>query len=136
MSLRVIFMGTPDFSVPTLIEIIGQGWDVVACYSQPPRKAGRGLELKKTPVHEAAESLGIPVFTPTSLKSEEEQKRFRCFEADVLLLLPMACCCQKRFWTLQSMVVLTAMPRCCLAGVELPRSTGRSWLATKPLVFR
>ncbi|EEA92282.1 methionyl-tRNA formyltransferase [Pseudovibrio sp. JE062] len=96
MSLRVIFMGTPDFSVPTLIEIVGQGWDVVACYSQPPRKAGRGMELKKTPVHEAAESLGIPVFTPTSLKSEEEQERFRSFEADVAvvvaygLLLPKA----------------------------------------------
>lgn len=96
MSLRVIFMGTPDFSVPTLMEIVGQGWDVVACYSQPPRKAGRGMELKKTPVHEAAESLGIPVFTPTSLKSEEEQERFRSFEADVAvvvaygLLLPTA----------------------------------------------
>ncbi len=96
MSLRVIFMGTPDFSVPTLFEIVGQGWDVVACYSQPPRKAGRGMELKKTPVHEAAESLGIPVFTPTSLKSEEEQERFRSFEADVAvvvaygLLLPKA----------------------------------------------
>lgn len=96
MSLRVIFMGTPDFSVPTLMEIVGQGWDVVACYSQPPRKAGRGMELKKTPVHEAAESLGIPVFTPTSLKSEEEQERFRSFDADVAvvvaygLLLPKA----------------------------------------------
>lgn len=96
MSLRVIFMGTPDFSVPTLFEIVGQGWDVVACYSQPPRKAGRGMELKKTPVHEAAESLGIPVFTPTSLKNEEEQERFRSFEADVAvvvaygLLLPKA----------------------------------------------
>ncbi|KZL15656.1 methionyl-tRNA formyltransferase [Pseudovibrio sp. Ad26] len=96
MSLRVIFMGTPDFSVPTLFEIVGQGWDLVACYSQPPRKAGRGMELKKTPVHEAAESLGIPVFTPTSLKSEEEQERFRSFEADVAvvvaygLLLPKA----------------------------------------------
>ncbi|WP_189438489.1 methionyl-tRNA formyltransferase [Pseudovibrio japonicus] len=94
--MRVIFMGTPDFSVPTLFEIVGQGWDVVACYSQPPRKAGRGMELKKTPVHEAAESLGIPVFTPTSLKSEEEQERFRSFEADVAvvvaygLLLPKA----------------------------------------------
>ena len=47
MSLRVIFMGTPDFSVPTLMEIVGQGHDVVACYSQPPRPAGRGMDLKK-----------------------------------------------------------------------------------------
>ncbi|WP_068083344.1 methionyl-tRNA formyltransferase [Polycladidibacter stylochi] len=96
MSLSVVFMGTPDFSVPTLMEIVGQGHDVVACYSQPPRKAGRGMELKKTPVHEAAESLGIPVFTPTSLKSAEEQEKFRALNADVAvvvaygLLLPKA----------------------------------------------
>lgn len=96
MSLRVVFMGTPDFSVPTLMEIVGQGYDVVACYSQPPRPAGRGMDLKKTPVHEAAESFGIPVFTPKSLKSEEEQASFADLQADVAvvvaygLLLPQA----------------------------------------------
>ena len=96
MSLRVIFMGTPDFSVPTLMEIVGQGYEVVACYSQPPRKAGRGMEVKKSPVHEAAETFGIPVFTPVSLKGPEEQKTFRDLEADVAvvvaygLLLPKA----------------------------------------------
>jgi methionyl-tRNA formyltransferase len=96
MSLRVIFMGTPEFSVPTLMEIVGQGYDVVACYSQPPRPAGRGMDLKKSPVHEAAESFGIPVFTPDSLKSEEEQASFAALQADVAvvvaygLLLPQA----------------------------------------------
>ncbi|WP_298822150.1 methionyl-tRNA formyltransferase [uncultured Roseibium sp.] len=96
MSLRVVFMGTPDFSVPTLMEIVGHGHDLVACYSQPPRPAGRGMELKKSPVHEAAESFGIPVFTPTSLKSEDEQVRFADLNADVAvvvaygLLLPKA----------------------------------------------
>ncbi len=96
MSLRVVFMGTPEFSVPTLMEIVGQGHDVVACYSQPPRPAGRGMDLKKSPVHEAAESFGIPVFTPKSLKSEEEQARFAELNADVAvvvaygLLLPRA----------------------------------------------
>ena len=95
MSLRVVFMGTPDFSVPTLMEIVGQGHDVVACYSQPPRPAGRGMDLKKSPVHEAAESFGIPVFTPKSLKAEVEQAEFAALEADVAvvvaygLLLPM-----------------------------------------------
>ncbi|MEE4011178.1 methionyl-tRNA formyltransferase [Roseibium sp. FZY0029] len=96
MSLRVIFMGTPDFSVPTLMEIVGQGHDVVACYSQPPRPAGRGMDLKKSPVHEAAESFGIPVFTPQSLKGAEEQEAFAALNADVAvvvaygLLLPKA----------------------------------------------
>ncbi|MDD7910079.1 methionyl-tRNA formyltransferase [Pseudovibrio exalbescens] len=87
MSLRIVFMGTPEFSVPTLMDIVGQGWDVVACYSQPPRKAGRGMELHKTAVHEAAESLGIPVYTPTSLKSAEEQEFFRSHQADVAVVV-------------------------------------------------
>ncbi|WP_114008531.1 methionyl-tRNA formyltransferase [Cohaesibacter intestini] len=94
--MRVIFMGTPDFAVPTLMEIVGQGHDVVAVYSQPPRPAGRGMDERKSPVHEKASLLGLPVFTPTSLKSEEEQEKFRALDADVAvvvaygLLLPKA----------------------------------------------
>ncbi|TMU89365.1 methionyl-tRNA formyltransferase [Brucella haematophila] len=95
--MRIVFMGTPDFSVPILTAIIGQGYDVVAVYSQPPRPAGRrGLELTKSPVHEKAEQFGIPVFTPKSLKGAEEQEVFASLEADVAivvaygLLLPKA----------------------------------------------
>ncbi|MFD1199218.1 methionyl-tRNA formyltransferase [Brucella gallinifaecis] len=95
--MRIVFMGTPDFSVPILTAIIGQGYDVVAVYSQPPRPAGRrGLELTKSPVHEKAEEFGIPVFTPKSLKGTEEQDVFASLEADVAivvaygLLLPQA----------------------------------------------
>jgi methionyl-tRNA formyltransferase len=96
MSLRIVFMGTPEFSVPTLMEIVGQGHDVVACYTQPPRKAGRGMEERKSAVHQAAETLGIEVRTPASLKSAEEQARFADLDADVAvvvaygLLLPQA----------------------------------------------
>ncbi|WP_439271743.1 methionyl-tRNA formyltransferase [Pseudochrobactrum sp. HB0163] len=97
MSLRIVFMGTPEFSVPVMTALIGQGYDIVAVYSQPPRPAGRrGLELTKSPVHEKAEEFGIPVFTPKSLKSEEEQQIFRDLKADVAvvvaygLLLPQA----------------------------------------------
>ncbi|POF34458.1 methionyl-tRNA formyltransferase [Roseibium marinum] len=87
MSLRVVFMGTPDFSVPTLMEIVGHGHDVVACYSQPPRPAGRGMDLRKSPVHEAAESFGIPVFTPKSLKGAQEQAEFAELNADVAVVV-------------------------------------------------
>lgn len=90
-------MGTPDFSVPTLSALAAQGHDIVGCYTQPPRPAGRrGLELTKSPVHRQAEALGIPVRTPTSLKSEEEQELFRELDADAAvvvaygLLLPEA----------------------------------------------
>jgi len=60
MPLRIIFMGTPDFSVPSLVALAEAGHEIIACYSQPPRPAGRrGLELKKSPVHAKAEELGI-----------------------------------------------------------------------------
>lgn len=95
--MRVIFMGTPAFSVPTLQALIDAGHEIVACYSQPPRPAGRrGLELKKSPVQEAAEELGIEVRTPKSLKSEHEQTAFAALDAEVAvvvaygLLLPLA----------------------------------------------
>ncbi len=97
MTLRLIFMGTPEFSVPTLRALHKAGHEIVACYSQPPRPAGRrGLERKPSSVHEAAIELGIPVFTPISLKGETEQKEFAAHNADVAvvvaygLLLPQA----------------------------------------------
>ncbi|MBN9019270.1 MAG: methionyl-tRNA formyltransferase [Rhizobiales bacterium] len=83
MSLRIVFMGTPDFAVPTLTEIIGQGHEVVAVYTRAPKPAGRGLEEKKSPVHLVAERFGIPVFTPKSLKGEAEQAEFASLDADV-----------------------------------------------------
>ncbi|PLX38723.1 MAG: methionyl-tRNA formyltransferase [Hyphomicrobiales bacterium] len=85
--MRVIFMGTPDFSVPTLSEIVGQGHEVVAVYTQPPRPAGRGYDLRRSPVHERAESFGIPVMTPKSLKGADEQAAFAELNADVAVVV-------------------------------------------------
>lgn len=97
MSLRIIFMGTPDFSVPTLQSLKHAGHEIVAAYTQPPRPGGRrGLDLVKSPVHQAAELLGIPVLTPLNFKAEEDCETFRSFKADVAvvvaygLLLPEA----------------------------------------------
>jgi methionyl-tRNA formyltransferase len=95
MTLRIVFMGTPDFSVPTLAEILGAGHEVVAVYSQPPRPAGRGMAERPSPVHAFATSLGVPVQTPTSLKSTAEQEAFARLGADAAvvvaygLLLPL-----------------------------------------------
>ncbi|WP_249694502.1 methionyl-tRNA formyltransferase [Stappia sp. WLB 29] len=94
--MRIVFMGTPEFSVPTLMEIVGQGHDVVVCYTQPPRKAGRGMDERKSAVHQAAETLGIPVRCPQSLKSEEERAALTELAPDAAvvvaygLLLPQA----------------------------------------------
>nr|CAD6616333.1 methionyl-tRNA formyltransferase [Rhizobium sp. Khangiran2] len=97
MALRIIFMGTPEFSVPTLRALKDAGHDIVAVYSQPPRPGGRrGLDLQKSPVHQAAELLGIPVLTPLNFKDEADREQFRSFRADVAvvvaygLLLPEA----------------------------------------------
>ena len=87
MTLRIVFMGTPDFAVPTLTEIVGQGHEVVAAYTRAPRPAGRGLESRPSPVQGLAERLGIPVFTPRSLRTDEEQDRFRALDADVAVVV-------------------------------------------------
>ncbi|WP_209999766.1 methionyl-tRNA formyltransferase [Phyllobacterium sp. 1468] len=86
--MRIVFMGTPEFSVPILNALIGQGHEIVAVYSQPPRPAGRrGLELTPSAVQRNAEQFGIEVRTPKSLKSEEEQQAFRDLEADVAVVV-------------------------------------------------
>src|SRR3954471_4474280 len=76
MVMRIAFMGTPDFAVPTLDALIHAGHDVVAVYAQPPRPAGRGKALAPSPVQKRAEAAGIEVRTPVSLKSAEEQAAF------------------------------------------------------------
>ncbi len=94
--MRLVFMGTPRFAVPTLAEIIAAGHDVVAVYTQPPRPAGRGMSETRSPVHELAAASGIEVRTPKSLKSAEEQAAFATLGADAAvvvaygLLLPKA----------------------------------------------
>lgn len=87
MALTVVFMGTPDFSVPTLDALVAAGHRVVAVYSQPPRPAGRGMTLTPTPVHRRAEALGIPVFNPTSLRGDEAAEAFRAHGADVAVVV-------------------------------------------------
>ncbi|MET2829631.1 methionyl-tRNA formyltransferase [Mesorhizobium shangrilense] len=88
MPLRVIFMGTPEFAVPTLRAIAEAGHLIPAVYTQPPRAAGRrGLELTASPVQREAERLGIEVRTPVSLKGESEQAAFRAVEADVAIVV-------------------------------------------------
>jgi methionyl-tRNA formyltransferase len=88
LSLRITFMGTPEFSVPTLNALHAAGHEIICVYSQPPRPAGRrGLELTKSPVHQRAEELGIEVRTPVSLKSAEEQASFAALNADVAVVV-------------------------------------------------
>ena len=81
--MRVIFMGSPDFAVPTLDALVAAGHAMVAVYCQPPRAAGRGKALRPTAVQLRAEALGLPVRSPTTLKTAEAQAEFAAFDADV-----------------------------------------------------
>ncbi|MEM1049974.1 MAG: methionyl-tRNA formyltransferase, partial [Pseudomonadota bacterium] len=87
MALRIVFMGTPDFSVPALEALLHAGHDLAAVYSQPPRRSGRGMKETPSPVHSRADAAGIPVFTPTSLKPVEAVERFRGHDADVAVVV-------------------------------------------------
>lgn len=86
--MRIVFMGTPDFAVSTLAEIVGSGHEVVAAYTRAPAASGRrGLELVPSPVHRAAEKLGVPVLTPSTLRTEEAAETFAAHEADVAVVV-------------------------------------------------
>jgi methionyl-tRNA formyltransferase len=81
--MRIVFMGSPEFAVPSLDALVEAGHEVVAVYAQPPRPAGRGKADRKTAVHERAEELGIEVRTPRTLRDAEKQERFAELEADL-----------------------------------------------------
>ena len=87
MPLRLIFMGTPEFAVPTLLEVVGHGHDIAAVYTRAPKPAGRGMKLQPTPVEQEARRLGIPVLTPTTLKSPEALDEFRAHKADAAVVV-------------------------------------------------
>jgi methionyl-tRNA formyltransferase len=85
--MRLIFMGTPDFAVPTLLELAAAGHEIVGVYTRAAKPAGRGLELQPSPVEREARRLGLPVFTPTTLKTAEAEAAFRAHSADVAVVV-------------------------------------------------
>ena len=87
MPLRLIFMGTPDFAVPTLLELVAHGHEIAAVYTRAPKPAGRGMKLQPTPVEHEARRLGIPVLTPKTLKTPEALEEFRAHEADAAVVV-------------------------------------------------
>ena len=113
--MRIVFMGTPDFSVPVMTEILGQGHEIVAVYTRAPKPAGRGMDLRLSPVHALANTFGIPVFTPKSLRDVDEQTRFAALDADIAVVVAYGSTC---------------MPRCCRAGAVPRRSSAPLWRVT------
>jgi methionyl-tRNA formyltransferase len=88
MSLRIVFMGTPDFAVPTLLEIAGRGHEVLAVYTRAPKPAGRrGMDLTPSPVEREARRLSLPVLTPASLRNADAESTMRGHRADVAVVV-------------------------------------------------
>src|SRR5229473_6924593 len=87
MPLRLIFMGTPDFAVPTLLELVAHGHEIAAVYTRAAKPAGRGMKLQPTPVEVEARRLGIPVLAPTTLKTQEALEHFRAHNADAAVVV-------------------------------------------------
>ncbi|BAT57700.1 methionyl-tRNA formyltransferase [Variibacter gotjawalensis] len=116
--MRVIFMGTPDFAVGTLLEIIGQGHEVVAVYTRAPQPAGRGMDLRPSPVEREARRFGIEVLTPKTLRTEEAAATFASHAADVAVVVAYGMILPK--------AILDTPPLGCLNlhGSLLPRWRG------------
>jgi methionyl-tRNA formyltransferase len=87
MPLRLIFMGTPDFAVPTLLELVAHGHEIAAVYTRAAKPAGRGMKLQPTPVEQEARRLGIPVLTPKTLKTPEALEEFRAHQAHAAVVV-------------------------------------------------
>lgn len=116
--MRLIVMGTPEFAVPTLSEILGQGHEVVAVYTRAPRPAGRGMAEQKSPVHVLAESFGLPVLTPKTLRTPEAAETFAGHGADAAVVVA--------YGMILPPAILNAVPDGCLNlhGSLLPRWRG------------
>jgi methionyl-tRNA formyltransferase len=119
MPLRLIFMGTPEFAVPTLVELAGRGHDIAAVYTRAPKPAGRrGLELTPSPVEREARRLGLPVLTPASLKTADAQVAFTAHRAEAAVVVAYGLILPK--------AALDAVPRGCfnVHASLLPRWRG------------
>lgn len=118
MPLRLIFMGTPDFAVPTLLALADHGHEIAAVYTRAPKPSGRGMKLQPTPVEQAARQLGIPVLTPKTLRTPEAEAEFRAHHADAAVVVA--------YGMILPQNILDAVPLGCfnLHGSLLPRWRG------------
>jgi len=123
MTMRLIFMGTPEFAVPTLLEIVGRGHEVAAVYTRAPKPAGRGMELKVSPVEREARRLGLAVLSPSGLRSAEAEAVFRAHGAEAAVVVAYGLILPKP--------ILDAMPLGCfnLHASLLPRWRGAAPIA-------
>lgn len=122
MALRLIFMGTPDFAVPTLLNLIGQGHEIAAVYTRAPQPAGRGMDLRPSPVEREARRFGLSVLTPKSLRSDEALADFQSHGADAAVVVA--------YGLILPVPILEAVPLGCL---NLHASLLPRWRGAAPI---
>jgi methionyl-tRNA formyltransferase len=122
MPLRLVFMGTPDFAVPTLCEIAGRGREVVAVYTRALKRKGRGMELSPSPVEREARRFGLPVLTPKTLRTSQAEVEFRALGADCAVVVAYGLILPKP--------ILDAMP---LGAFNLHASLLPRWRGAAPI---
>jgi methionyl-tRNA formyltransferase len=122
LALRLIFMGTPDFAVPTLREIVGRGHEVAAVYTRAPKPAGRGMALQPSPIEREARRLGLPVLTPKTLRTAEAEAAFRVHGADAAVVVAYGLILPKS--------ILDALPR---GAFNLHASLLPRWRGAAPI---
>src|SRR5947207_5841693 len=120
--MRLIFMGTPEFAAPTLVEIVGRDHQVAAVYTRVPKPAGRGMELQPTPVEREARRFGLSVLTPKTLRSDEAVAEFRAHQADAAVVVAYGLILPKP--------ILDAVPLGC---VNLHASLLPRWRGAAPI---
>ena len=120
--MRLIFMGTPDFAVPTLIEIVGRGHEVVAVYTRAPRPAGRGMDVQPTPVEREAWRFGLPILTPRTMRTDDAVAAFRAHNADAAVVVA--------YGLILPVAILDAVPLGCF---NLHASLLPSWRGAAPI---
>jgi methionyl-tRNA formyltransferase len=122
LALRLIFMGTPEFAVPTLAEIVGRGHEVAAVYTRAPKPAGRGMAMQPSPVEREARRLGLPVLTPKTLRTPEAEAMFRAHGADAAVVVAYGLILPK--------AILDALPR---GAFNLHASLLPRWRGAAPI---
>ncbi len=122
MALRLVFMGTPDFAVPTLVEIVGRGHDVAAVYTRAPKPAGRGMELLPSPVEREARCFGLPVLTPATLRTADAEEVMRAHGAQAAVVVA--------YGLILSQPILDAFP---LGAFNLHASLLPRWRGAAPI---
>ncbi len=125
--MKVVFMGTPDFSVGTLEALVEAGYEITGVVTQPDKPKGRGKQMMPTPVKEAAEKHGLPVYQPRRVRDAEAIEEIRKMEPDVIVVVAFGTrLFQKRFWICRNTDASTFMHPCFRLTAEQRRSSGLS----------